>query len=123
MKTYKRHMSRLEIISALAEVDGPDRDLDDRIWHWVNDNKLNPHAPGWQYDLLEAPAYTESLDAARSLLPKVEGVPMDFILEHVNGGLTISAVVGHNDPDRRAWGANDAVALSRGALEAHEALI
>lgn len=122
----KRIMSRLELLAALKDADGPDREIDDRIWRWVNERKLNPHAPGWQYDLLEAPAYSESLDAARSLIPitdKETGERMDFILEHVNGGLTISSLVGHADPDRRAWGANDAIALTVGALQAHEDLL
>lgn len=122
----KRKMTRLELLAVLKTAEGPDRQIDDRIWQWVNERKLNPTAPGWQYDLLEAPAYTESLDAARSLIPfvnKETGERMDFILEHVNGGLTISSLVGHNDQDRRSWGANDAIALTIGALQAHEDLL
>lgn len=116
----KRVMSRTELIARLKDCEGPCRETDDRIWRWVNESKLNRAAPGWQYDLLDPPAYTESLDAARSLIPFVSpDERMDFILEHVNGGLTIGSRVGHDDRDRTAWGANDAIALSRGALEAH----
>lgn len=44
---------------------------DDYIWHWVNKSKLNPNAPGWQYDLEDAPRYTSSLDAAIGLVERV----------------------------------------------------
>ncbi len=120
-RVYKTNMSAAELILALGDLDGPSRPLDDRIWRWVNEQKLNPAAPGWQYDLLEPPAYTQSVDAALTLLPilNAEGERADYILEHVNGGLTISAQVGHNDPDKRTWGENAAIALTRGALELH----
>lgn len=119
----KWSMTAAELSDAIRQSDAPSREIDDRIWRWVNDQKLNPHAPGWQYDLHTAPTFTESLDAARWLLPIVDTADgpqsMDFVLEHSNGGLTIAARVGTNDPDAIEFGCNDASALSRAALVAH----
>lgn len=69
----------LELAGLLARVEaatGPDTDklmggLHDRLWRWVNDNKLNANAPGWEYDLHEGPNYTASLDAALGLCERV----------------------------------------------------
>ena len=71
-------------------------------------------------------AYTQSLDAAMTLLPTIQpaGDPerhADFILECTNGGLTICAMVGHNDRDKCSWGATPALALCAAALRAREA--
>jgi hypothetical protein len=65
------------------------------------------------------PQYTRSLDAALSLIPEGH----DYILEHVNGGLTIGARVGHNDPDRTAWGDTAALAMCNAALRAQANLV
>jgi hypothetical protein len=71
---------------------------------------------------LRAPAYTASVDAALTLVPVFQTEdgprPADYILEHVNSGLTIGARVGHNDPDRTSWGATDALAICAAALRA-----
>lgn len=97
---YKFRMSDRELDEALRVLDEPSRELDDRIWAWVNNSGL---CNGWQYDLKDAPAYTSSLDAAVTLLPVV-GKPgdlderADYIIEHVNGGVTIGARVGTEDP-------------------------
>lgn len=100
-----------------------DRDLNDRIWRWVHEQKINPRSPGWQYDLHHAPDFMGSLDAACSLIPimHTEDGPrrMDFILEHINGGLTIGCRVGNSDPDEMMFGNNDAQAVSQAALAAH----
>lgn len=116
-----------QLDEALRALEAPDRKIDDRLWRWVNDAKVNPRAPGWQYDLEFAPHFTESLDAARSFIPRLEtcdGVlPMDFVLEHINGGITIGARVGEQDPDKVVFGENDAIALTRAALRAHMMLI
>jgi hypothetical protein len=67
-------------------------------------------------------AFTASIDAALTLVPEYEtedGLQRaDYILEHVNGGLTIGARVGHDDPDRASWGATDALAICAAALRA-----
>lgn len=113
-------MTAEELIAVLKVLDAPDREVDDRIWRWVNEHKLNPAAPGWQYDLLEAPAYTSSIDAAHTLIPLVpnEDQHMDYVLEHTNGGLTIGARVGSSNPEHTTFGHNEAIALSRASLEA-----
>jgi|ERR1700761_4058 len=66
----------------------------------------------------DLPRYTASLDAALTLVP--EGY--DYIIEHTNGGLTICARVGHNDPDKNSWGETPALALCAAALRARAAL-
>lgn len=66
----------------------------------------------------DVPAYTRSLDDAASLIPEGH----DWILEHVNDGMTIGARVGHNDLDRTSWGETPALALAAGALRARAAL-
>lgn len=68
----------------------------------------------WQ----DAPRYTSSLDVAVTLIPDGH----DWILKHINGGLTIGARVGHNDPDRTSWGDTAAGALCAAALRARAAL-
>lgn len=120
---FKFIMSAEELLAALMDNDlhdrGPDRELDDRIWRWVNEHHI--HGPGWRYDLEEAPRYTESLDAAYSLLP-ADGEPpqvVDFILEHTNGGMTIGARAGTSDPAETFWGESDAIALTGAAIRAH----
>lgn len=68
------------------------------------------------------PRYTSSLNAALSLIPGGETASgpqrMDFILEHVNGGLTISAIVGSKNDEDRKFGSTDALAICIGALHA-----
>lgn len=57
--------------------------------------------PGHGGDQL-VPNYTTSLDAALRLLGRV--LPgYDYMLEHTNGGLTISCLLGTNDPDQRVF--------------------
>lgn len=67
---------------------------------------------------MPCPEFTTSFDAAVRLVPEHH----DYILEHVNGGLTICARVGHNDPNRNSWGDTDAQALTAAALRAHAGL-
>lgn len=74
-----------------------------------------PGPPEAEYTKL--PRYTTSLDAAVSLIPTGH----DWILEHVNGGLTIGCRVGHNDPDRTSWGDTAALAICAAALRARAA--
>jgi hypothetical protein len=66
----------------------------------------------------EPPYYTSSLDAAVSLIPDGH----DWILEHVNGGLTIGCRIGHNDPDRMSWGDTTPLAICAAALRARAVL-
>lgn len=115
-------MSATELDAVLREADEPSREIDDRIWRWANERGL---FGGWRYDLVEAPEYTKSVDAALTLLPVMDehGTPMDFILEHVNGGLTIGCRVGVADPDSAVFGCNDASAIARAAIIAHMRLI
>lgn len=56
----------------------------------------------------------------RVLQAAIETIPSgyDYILEHVNGGLTISCLVGTSDEDKRAWGNTDVLAVLVGALRA-----
>lgn len=114
-------MTAEELSETLRLADAPSAEVDDRIWRWVNESGL---CNGWQYDLKDAPAYTSSLDAAATLLP-VTGAPgelderADYIIEHVNGGLTIGARVATADSDHIVFGCNAASALSRAAIEAH----
>lgn len=119
--TYKMIMCETELDDALRVLDEPSRELDDRIWRWVNDRGL---CRGWQYDIKDAPAYTRSVDAALTLIPVV-GEPgalderADYIIEHVNGGLTIGARIATENPDHIAFGCNAAAALSRAAIQFH----
>lgn len=131
MTYYPRKMTATQIIEAVREVyaDHPVEqrairlhDLEDRVWQWANENKLNPNAPGWQYDIEEPPRYFASWEAAVSLVNA--GVPKgtegpDYILEHVNGGITIGARVGTSDADLTSWGETDAEALALAALSFH----
>ncbi len=93
------------LIQRVEAAEGPDRELDGEI-HGI------PSAACCDWD--DVPHYTASLDAAASLIP--EGY--DWILERTNGGLTICARVGHNDPDRNSWGDTPALALCAAALRA-----
>ncbi|AOR76560.1 hypothetical protein BES08_07220 [Novosphingobium resinovorum] len=107
-----------QIAEALRTADAPSREIDDRIWRWVNEKQWG--VKGWRYDLEEAPRYTESVDAALTLLPLCDtGERFDYVLEHINGGLTIGCQVGTNDPDAVVFGCNDASAISRACLVAH----
>lgn len=65
------------------------------------------------------PKYTRSMDAAMSLIPKDH----DYVLEHVNGGLTIGARVGHNIPEQTSWGDTAALAMCAAALRAQADLV
>lgn len=125
----KFNMTALEIDAALKDPeryalsDLALRDIDDRIWRWVNENKLNPAAPGWQYDLFAAPRYTTSVDDALTLRPVFDTPDgpqaADYVLEHVNGGLTIGCRVASVDDEHMRFGDNDAQAIVRACLEAH----
>lgn len=112
-------MNTIELDDALRILDEPCRDLDDRIWRWVNESG---HCRGWQYDLKDAPTYTASVDAALTLLP-VTGKPgelnerADYILEHVNGGLTIGARVGTENSNEIAFACNAASAITRAVMQ------
>lgn len=68
------------------------------------------------------PFWTTSLSQALSLIPTYETddgpQQMDFILEHVNGGLTISAIVGSKNDEDRQFGSTDALAICIAALYA-----
>lgn len=85
----------------------PSRELD-----WEIHVLVRPPSMRGRY--FDCPRYTESLDAAASLIP--DG--FDWILERTNGGITISSRVGHNDPDRYSWGSTPTLALCVGALDA-----
>lgn len=121
MLVHPHNMTAAQISDAIRTAEEPSRSLDDRIWLWVNRNKLNPCAPGWQYDLMDAPHYTSSVDAALTLLPKggPDNQPFDFVLEHTNGGLTIACRVGTPDKDAMEFGCNNASAVTRAAIVAH----
>jgi hypothetical protein len=54
----KMHMKADELLEAYEACRYPNDELDDRMWLWVNRNELNPHAPGWQYDILAPPKYS-----------------------------------------------------------------
>lgn len=122
---------REQILNAIKKATGPDRELDCLIFE-ARHQLLTPARRGTYYgeptgeyfDLdgnplpERAPHYTGSLDAAASLIPKDH----DWIIEHVNGGLTIGARVGHNDPDRTSWGETAVLALCHAALSAEARL-
>lgn len=110
---------------------GPDRQLDGEIWAaiqgvelliWerqLSSGECLSYRGALKYPKLSGVArYTSSFDAARTLIPDDH----DYILEHVNGGLTIGARVGHNNPDRTSWGDTDELALCAAALRARASL-
>ena len=119
----------------IERAEGPSRELDARIFAAVHPDEVpSPiveRGYGWRYErglwwlatgedsrtppkTVSPPHYTTSLDAAMTLIPAGH----DYILEHVNGGLTISAMVGHNDRERASWGETDELALAAAALRA-----
>jgi hypothetical protein len=117
----------LEIAKKCEHADGPSRDLDVSIAYALHPDIGNyqPHCPGeepifWNdpYRKQPCPKFTASFDAAASLIPEGH----DWIIEHVNGGMTIGARVGHNDPDKTSWGNTAVLALCAAALKAHAAL-
>jgi hypothetical protein len=107
----------IELAERCEKAKKPDRELDADIaltQGWTEhpgDNWIGPHGQ------ISVPAFTASLDAALTLVPEGH----DWIIEHVNGGLTICARVGHNDPDRISWGDIAALALCAAALRARAA--
>jgi hypothetical protein len=126
-------MAELMKLSFICEkLDAPDREVDTTIWLAVTSGATRRQtgythtASGKWCDIDETrdasgrliivPRYTSSLDAAASLIPS----DFDWILERTNGGLTICARVGHNDPDRSSWGNTPALALCTAALRARE---
>lgn len=105
----------LELAGRVEAAGGADREIDRAIMEALR--RAPDYAADWgpRDNCHPAPfAYTASLDAAMGLVP--EGY--DWIIEHVNGGLTIGARVGHNDPDRTSWGATPALALTAACLRA-----
>ncbi len=103
-----------ELIRQICNATGPSRELDVEIVFALHPEigAYQPHCAGeepifWNdpYYKQKCPKFTASLDAAASLIP--EG--FDWILEHVNDGMTIGARVGHNDPDRTSWGETPAL--------------
>jgi hypothetical protein len=111
-----------QLSEILKDLDGPCRFTDDHLWRWANENKRG--VIGWRYDLESAPPYTSSLDAALSLLPVcgLEGAideRADYVIHHVNGGLTIFASVAPNTGlENSSFGANVAIALCRAVMDA-----
>lgn len=84
---------------------------------WFAFENLNPDSRNARFQQMKADghyAYGLNFASARGLIP--DGY--DYVLEHVNGGLTIGARVGHNDPARTFFGATDELALLGAALEA-----
>jgi len=131
-------MTLNDLIARVEKAKGPDRELDEAILAVLflredrhigteeeqDDGSFAPiKQPVWvdpstgRWVSTHAHRYTASLDAALSLVP--EGY--DWILERTNGGLTIGARVGHNDPDRTSWGDTPELALCAAALRAREA--
>ncbi len=80
-----------QLIDRLQAIEDPIRDVDNMIWRWVNDNQVG--IKGWQYDLKEAPKYTESVDEILALITIRE---YDWVAGNVNGqvGGTPYACVG-----------------------------
>jgi hypothetical protein len=124
-------MSELVKLARVCEtVNAGDRELDTEIWLAVTPGATRQQS-GYTHTatgrwctidetrepsgrLIVVPHYTSSLEAAASLIP----ADFDWILERTNGGLTICARVGHNDPDRSSWGNTPELALCAGALQA-----
>jgi hypothetical protein len=83
--------------------------LDDGIYELVNGSSPYFRASGYSKDRsvtkrATVPPYTTSMDSALSLIKtflvekKAEAKHYDYILEHVNGGLTISCRIGPDQP-------------------------
>jgi hypothetical protein len=129
-------MTRLSDLTALRDrvssLTGPDREVDGELAllaGWTCTKMERDRQPYWRkpgviewFQRAELPPYTASLDAAfalkEALLPG-----FDWILEHTNDGLTISALVGTSDPNARAFADTPVLALIRailGALIAQE---
>ena len=87
-----------------------DVQIEDRAVEYVNERVENGYNSIWR----GVPRYTASLDDAALLIP--DG--FDWVLEHVNGGLTIGARVGHNERDQTVFGNSAALALCAAALYA-----
>ncbi|MDB5620552.1 hypothetical protein [Tardiphaga sp.] len=128
-----KHTKLLELVTCCEAVSHGDRELDADIWLAVTPgatrNKTGyTHAASGKWcdidetrdatgRLIVVPHYTSSLEAAATLIPD----DFDWVLERTNGGLTICARVGHNDPDRSSWGNTPELALTAAALCARAA--
>lgn len=97
-----------ELIERLEKATGPDRELDIAICAALGKTRLDP---GFQ----TAPAYTDSLDAALTLVP--EGLGW-IISRHDNGGAYWAEV---GDEPWQYTGATPAIALCIPALKARSA--
>ena len=129
-----------ELAKRVEALEGPDRAVDAEIYWAVKGfpaaaysraMSLRPKGAGqlsemeWLKKSSLLPAYTASLDAAMSLLPSMEGpcgqeTHADFIIECTNGGLTIAAMVGHDNRDKCSWGNTPSLALCAAALRAKQ---
>lgn len=121
-------MTTETLIKQVSDAAFASRDLDAAILKAIDPNVIATYQGTGHSDYatqkfkgscrsIDIPHYTSSLDAAASLIP--DG--FDWILERTNGGLTISARVGHDDPDRSSWGNSPALALCAAALAARVA--
>src|SRR5574337_136324 len=113
----------IEVAQRCEKASGPDRQLDVYIVFalYPDIGAYQPHCAGeepifWDapYRKQPCPKFTASFDDAITLIPAAH----DWILEHVNGGMTIGARVGHNDPDKTSWGDTAVLALCAAALRA-----
>ena len=108
---------RAELLSKLEAATGPDMDLDAALAEFAGAQiKREPKPRNWRVAEKRAgpwrnlPRYTSSIDAALALVERL--LPgFDYILEHTNGGLTISCLLGTADPDKRAFGATPSLAI------------
>lgn len=104
-----------ELIARLEAATGPDRELDRdlvALFHageplqWPDQYKAT--AEHWAKRPVEH--LTASIDAALALCEQVRP-GYDWILEHTNGGLTISCLFGTADHDKRTFGATPPLAI------------
>lgn len=104
-----------EALSALRDrliaATGPDRELDAHLLCLATGESFDALVrDGYVVRDLNPDIYTASTDSALGLVTRL--LPgFDYILEHTNGGLTISCLLGTLDPDKRQFGATLPLAI------------
>lgn len=106
-----KHLTLEGLAKRCEDASGPDEQLDQMIHDATHRQPSRFHT-----EFVEVPRYTGSMDMAMKLIP----LDHDYILEHTNGGLTISARVG--DKNRMSWGSTMPLAICAACLRALDAL-
>lgn len=121
---YRSTIMRSDLDDLIARVEGltePSREVDADIARAFGLNawagRLSALNPDGSWTDIGTSLLTASIDAVLALAERV--LPgYDWILEHTNGGLTISCRFGTANPDARVFGPTPALALLLAVLRA-----